>query len=62
MVTSLYSTMEISKQQLNEDMIFRHPEEQRRRLYDEIMSRNKLNHEQILGFESKRENFEKKVK
>lgn len=50
MVTSLYSTMEISKQQLNEDMVFRNPEEQRKKLYDEIMSRNKLNHEQILGF------------
>lgn len=43
MVTTLYSTMDISKQQLNEDMIFRHPEEQRKKLYEEIMSRNKLN-------------------
>lgn len=57
MVTGLYSTMEISRQQLTEDMIFHNPQEQRRRLYDEIMSRNRFNHEQILAFEAKRDDF-----
>ena len=61
MVTGLYSTMEISRQQLTDDMIFHNPDDQRRRLYDEIMSRNRFNHEQILAFEAKRDDFEKKV-
>ena len=33
MATEFYSTMEISKQQLTEDMIFSNPYEQRRKLF-----------------------------
>ena len=61
-LTGLYSTMDISRPQFNDIMIFRNPDEHRKKLYDDIFSRNKINHDHILAFEAEKDNFEKKVK
>lgn len=55
MITGLYSTMELSRKEFFEDMIFTNPEEKKKKLFEEIFSRNKFNHEQILTFEAKRD-------
>lgn len=62
MLTGLYSTMELSKQQFMEDMVFTHPEDKKKKLYEEILSRNKFNREQILSFEAKKSEYEMKIK
>ena len=62
MLNGLYSTMELSKQQFMEDMVFVNPEEKKKKLYEEIFSRNKFNHEQIRYFEAQKSEFEEKVK
>lgn len=49
MVYGLYSTMELSKAQFMEDMCATE-KYQVTRLYNEIFSRNKFNHEQIIAF------------
>lgn len=54
MVYGLYSTMELSKAQFMEDMCATE-KYQVTRLYNEIFTRNKFNHEQIIAFEAKKE-------
>jgi hypothetical protein len=50
MLTNLYSTMELSRNLFLDDMIFNNVEDKKKKLYEEIFSRNKLNYEQILTF------------
>lgn len=38
-------------------MIFNNREEKKKFLYEEVFSRNKLNHAQILSFEAERDKF-----
>ena len=57
MLNGLYSTMQLSKQQFMEDMVFSNPEEKKKKLYEEIFSRNKFNHEQILYFQAQKSEF-----
>lgn len=53
--------MELSKHQYNDDETI--PiEEKKKKLYEEIMSRNKFNLEQILAFEAKKLHYELKLK
>lgn len=52
----LYSTMDLSRQEIIDDMC-RNQKEKAKRLYTDIFNRNKYNHGQILKFESKKEEF-----
>lgn len=57
-VNYMSSVMDISKQHINEDYGYSiHPEQKKKRLYDEIFSRNKFNYQQIISFEKKKEQF-----
>lgn len=59
----MYSIMDLSKQQFMDDINYGgNQDEKKKRLFEEIFSRNKFNHEQILEFESKKEEFAVKVK
>lgn len=57
----LYSMLDLSRQQLNED-ICSGGREKASRLYNEIFSRNRFNHMQILAFEAKKDEFLEKVR
>jgi hypothetical protein len=59
MTTQLYSTMDLSKTQLFEDMTGKDKSKQ---LYHEIFSRNRFNYEQIIAFQAKEDSFQDKVK
>lgn len=42
-------------------MVFTNPESKKIQIYSDIFARNKANKTQILGFESEKERFQKKV-
>ena len=50
MVSNLYSTMELSKKDLMDDMIFLNAKEQFDKIYNDVYVRNKFNREQIIEF------------
>lgn len=56
MVNGLYSTMDLSRAQLCEDMCSNNKEKVKQ-LYNEIFSRNKFNHDQIVAFQAKEDSF-----
>ncbi len=62
LICGLYSTMDLSRPQFMEDMVFGNPKEKYNKLYNEILNRNKLNHEQIIAFEARKDEFAEKVK
>ena len=62
MVTTLYSTMDIHKNQLMDDFVCGNPQEKYKKLYDEIYTRNRFNREQIIAFEAKTDQFHEKVR
>jgi hypothetical protein len=49
--------MDLSKQ-LIDDIVVGNPQEKFVRLYQEIFTRNKFNYEQIMAFESKKDDFQ----
>ena len=61
MTLQLYSTMDLSRPQLVEDM-GNTTKEKQKQLYNEIFSRNKFNYEQITEFQGKEDSFHEKVK
>lgn len=62
-MNNFYSVMDLSKQQFLEDFNYcTNPEEKKKRLYEEILARNKFNCQQILEFEAKKDEFEAKIK
>jgi hypothetical protein len=58
---SLYSMLDLSRQQFVED-VCAVEREKATRLYNEIFSRNRFNHQQILAFEAKKDEFLEKVR
>lgn len=53
--------MDLARQQLIEDMCS-NEREKAKRLYNEIFSRNRFNHEQIAAFEARKDEFQEKVR
>lgn len=61
LVTCAYSTMDLARAQFMEDITC-NEREKANRLYHEIFSRNRFNHQQIIAFEAQKEAFEEKVR
>lgn len=61
LVHGLYSTMDLARQQIIEDMCG-NERDKSKRLYNEIFSRNRFNYDQIIAFEARKEKFQEKVR